>query len=668
MALIAFGLLLPTWLILPPDDEGLFLEVSTSWFQARNLPFGWFWNPWPAFGIPEPLSQAVSFHPFLAFVGWAPTFAIGFLYQLQFTIGLIAVWAVCRHLRIRPWIALVCTITFALCTASVNYLRDFWPVTMVEWTFSPLLLLFVLRLLDAERRSSRAVYAVLIGLCSALMLLDGHAGVFPVYVLGFAAFLTGRIRRLREVWPWLGAAVLVFALCSSTRFLDVGLEYFRSQPGERHQQIYPMSWRTLLFYPYTHGEHGFRLLAIGGPFMVLTVIGLAYRRISQRNVNALRIGAAFSFAAWFFGAQLFPPIAGNFFFRDPFSLFAIFLAGLTLQALWDRHRVLRPLLLAGVGLQVFLLIWGIKPFYRQNFNLAVDYLQGKPVPTLRNTFKQLPLYAYFEARPNPRSTRVYMAPGANDRLTRSISDYEFAGWGFHGLRLVNGHFRGVDLHELLYVKETLLSEIWGDTSLPNANLALNVLNIGYVLATPKDHVAPSLQRLRSFTLSDGTVIVVYRNPHRWPDAAVLAPEADAIDSLPARAGCDNPGLLCANFSQVVRLRRADAVASERWQGTSLDVRLNPSSQGGVLMLSQIYRPGWQAELSNGTTVDGHELLGGLTGFDLPPGVTSAHIVFRPVARMAFAALSWASILAAFAFVGAVWIRRRRRARQGSRLP
>jgi hypothetical protein len=666
LLLIGAAVLVPTWILLPPDDEGLFLEIASTSFQAKHLFLGWFWNPFVAFGVPEPLSQSLSFHPFLLFARWLSLpLSIGLLYQLQLWVGLASVWAVCRHLGIRTWIALLCVISFALATPTINYLRDFWPVLMVTWTLSPLLLLLVLKLLDGERRSSRAVYGVSAGLCASLMLLDGHAGVFPVYMIGFAAFLAGRARRLREVWPWLALAVLVLALATGTKFFDIALEYVRAEPGERQQQIYRMNWGSLLFYPIPAREHGYRLLAIGGPFFVLAVIGLFYRRVSQRHVNGLRVGTAFSFLAWFFVANLLSPLSGNWFFREPFTLFAIFLAGLTLQVLWDRLARLRPLLLAAAGLQVAVLVWGFYPLYRSTMTRAVDYLQGSNVPSLRKALANQPLYAYFERRPDRLSTRVYMAPGANDRLTRSLADYEFAAWGLHDLRLVNGHFRGIDMHELLHVKETLLSEIWGDTSLPDAPDALDALNIGYVLATPGDRVSPALRRLRTFRLEDSTVIEIFRNPTAWNDAVVLSAQARRIGTLPPRAGCTNPGLLCADFSQVVALRRPDAVLAERWRGTSLEVRTRPSPGDSVLMLSQMFRPGWQARLSNGRTVDGYRLLGGLTGFDLPPGTTSAEISFRPAARMAFAALSWATILASLAFLVAVAVFRRRQGRKGA---
>ncbi|HXJ66002.1 MAG TPA: hypothetical protein VNN79_19760, partial [Actinomycetota bacterium] len=81
---------------------------------------------------------------------------------------------------------------------------------------------------------------------------------------------------------------------------------------------------------------------------------------------------------------------------------------------------------------------------------------------------------------------------------------------------------------------------------------------------------------------------------------------------------------------------------------------------GVLMLSQLHRPGWQAHLSNGRTVNGYELFGGLTGFDLPAGVTSAEISFRPTARMALAYTAWAAILVSLGLLVAIVVRARRR--------
>jgi hypothetical protein len=73
------------------------------------------------------------------------------------------------------------------------------------------------------------------------------------------------------------------------------------------------------------------------------------------------------------------------------------------------------------------------------------------------------------------------------------------------------------------------------------------------------------------------------------------------------------------------------------------------------MVSQMYRPGWKARLSDGRTVDGYPLLSGLsgrglTGFDLRVGVRSAEIEFRPTKRIVLAGISWGTLFLGFGFV------------------
>jgi hypothetical protein len=161
-------------------------------------------------------------------------------------------------------------------------------------------------------------------------------------------------------------------------------------------------------------------------------------------------------------------------------------------------------------------------------------------------------------------------------------------------------------------------------------------------------------------------IRVYRNPGAWLDAAVLAPAAKRLQTLPARSGCTTPGLLCADFRPVARLRDPAVVQDESWDGTELKLKLAASRGPKVLMLSQLYRPGWEAQLSNGRTVSGYRLFGGFTGFDLPAGVTSARISFTPTTRIVLTSITWATIFfGLLAMAALALVRRRRRSRTAS---
>jgi uncharacterized membrane protein YfhO len=78
------------------------------------------------------------------------------------------------------------------------------------------------------------------------------------------------------------------------------------------------------------------------------------------------------------------------------------------------------------------------------------------------------------------------------------------------------------------------------------------------------------------------------------------------------------------------------------------------------MVSQLYRPGWEAALSNGTTVRGSRLFGGFTGFDLPAGIDSARITFTPTTRIVLTSFSWAAIFFGLLAIAAVPLVARRK--------
>ena len=674
LLLLAFGfvVLVPTWLVLPPDDENLSKEILTTVFQSREVFSGHypFWDPWIAFGTPEPRSQALIFHPFLVLVELLPLgAAIGALYQLQLWIGIVAVWGVARHLGIRRSIAALCVLTYTLGSNTIVYLTNFWPVNLVDSTLAPLLLLLVLKLFDADDQLGRALYAVAAGLCAGLMVLDGHSGWMPDYAVPFLAFLAVELRHARRAWQWLMLSAGIAVAAAASQAYGIGQEASLAATARNNQETVGMNVWRLFMYPVTapfHGGNAPRALAIGGPFFVLAAIGLVYP-LRHRYVNGLRAGVVASFVFWFVPLSWTGFRSTNYASAAPFTIFAVFLAGLTLQALWRRVPGRRPVLVAAAALQVAVLLAGYYPFYRDGLREARQYFDGSPTSTsLKRALENRPLYRYFERRPGIRDTRVYMAAGADRRLFRKAADYKSPGWPLHGLRMVNGLFKGVDMHELTPARVYLRGEIRGDPRVSGSAPTLDALGVGYVLATPGDRVAPSLRPLTTFRLDHpAATIRVYRNPGAWPDAVVLRPAANRLRTLPRRAGCATPGLLCADFGPVARLRAPRGVLGERWNGTDLSVRLAPARGPRVLMLSQLYRPGWQAQLSDGTTVGGHRLFGGFTGFDLPAGVDSARISFEPTTRIVLTGVTWAMLFFGMIAIAGLALARRGRSRRRS---
>ena len=597
--------------------------------------------------------------------------AIGALYQLQLWIGILSVWALARHFDIWRSLAALCVLTYALCSTTLVLLTNFWPVHLVDWTLAPLLLLLLVKLLDAESRSGRVILAIGTGLCAGFMVLDGHVGWLADYGVPYLAFLAAQLRLVQRVWRWLVLSAAVFALTAASHVYDVALESGQAVTARNNQETVAMNVWRLLLYPITPpsrlGDNP-RALAIGGPFVLLAALGLLYP-VQNRYVNGLRAGFVVSFVLWFVPVRWTHFRSTNIASAAPFTIFGVFLAALTLQALWRRYPGRRRALTAVAVLQAAVLVVGFFPYYRDSVREAVRYLDGSPSSrSLKHALANQPIYRFFEGRPGIGRTRVYFAPGGDARLFQQAVDYKFEGWSLHGLRLVNGLFKGIDMHEIAPARLYLRGEIRGDPRVAGSRLTLDALNIGYVLAGPADHVPRSLVRVATFHLQrPAATIIAYRNPGAWLDAVVLARDARRNGVLPRRPGCSTPGLLCADFVPVARLRQSDGVQDEHWNGTDLDVRLAPSTSPRILMVSQLYRPGWQAELSNGRTVVGHRLFGGFTGFDLPPGVSSARVSFQPTARIVLTGITWATILVAVLAMGSFalicrspWIKARRR--------
>jgi hypothetical protein len=611
------------------------------------------------------------FHPFMLLVELFPLgVALGAYYQLQVCIGVLSVWGIARHLGIRRTVAALCVLTYGLCSMMiVTLIADFWPVNLANWTLAPLLLLLMLKLFDAEGTSARAIFAVGTGLCAAFMVLDGHLGWLPDYAVPFLAFLATQWRRLGERWRWWTLSVVVLGLAAASHVYDVALEASNAAQGRNNQEAVAMNFWRLLMYPISspfHNGNNTRAVAIGGPFLVLAAIGLVYP-LRNRYVNGLRAGMVTAFVVWLIPLGWTAFRSTSYASGAPFAIFAVFLAALTLQALWERRPGWRPALVGFAGLQVLALLAGFYPFYRDGIREASRYLGGNPASTsLKHALANQPIYRYFERRPGIHLTRVYFAAGADRRLFRKAVDYKFVGWPLHGLRLVNGLYKGVDMHEITPARVYLRGEIRGDPRVSGSALTLNALNIGYVLATPRDRLAPTLKPVTTFRLDrPAATIDVYRNPGAWTDAVVLRPEAKKIGVLPRRRGCTTPGLLCADFGPVARLRAPGGVLSERWSGADLSVRLARTTSSRVLMVSELYRPGWQAELSDGRTVAGYRLVGGFTGFDLPPGVDSARISYEPTTRIVLTSITWAAIFFGLLAMAGIAIARRRRSRRGS---
>jgi hypothetical protein len=165
-----------------------------------------------------------------------------------------------------------------------------------------------------------------------------------------------------------------------------------------------------------------------------------------------------------------------------------------------------------------------------------------------------------------------------------------------------------------------LETAWRDAE-PDARL-LGLLNVEYIAAAfPVS--APGIEPLAPV---GGTWL--YRNTHALPRAWVL-PEAAAAPFLTAEAGSDWPeqlyalaamsaaGAGAATASAVVQDYQADRIV--------IAARL---TEAGVLVLSENWYPGWQADVG-GATLPVVPVAGLLRGVVLPAGEHTVVVAYRP---------------------------------------
>jgi len=134
----------------------------------------------------------------------------------------------------------------------------------------------------------------------------------------------------------------------------------------------------------------------------------------------------------------------------------------------------------------------------------------------------------------------------------------------------------------------------------------------------------------------GTEIRVLRNPEAWPGAAFVDPMVLARP-LPDLDNCSQRGLLCHDFSGVVGAPHDTRVTLTRRHGT-LTAAFAPGDAPRHLLVSEMYRPGWQARAGS-IALPVAAAWGGLIAVDVPPGVREVRLRYRPALVVA---LTWTS--------------------------
>jgi hypothetical protein len=216
---------------------------------------------------------------------------------------------------------------------------------------------------------------------------------------------------------------------------------------------------------------------------------------------------------------------------------------------------------------------------------------------------------------------------------------------FRDVPIVNAWLVGVSADSVWPDERLYYARIRTPEALMTAGASLDVLGIRYVLARREERVASGL-RAGPVIATSRHELVLYENADAWSGAFLLDPE-EAAGELPRHPGCENDRVLCLDLAPLAARARRELVNAHR-TGGAIDISMPRLDQPAVLVVTEMFRPGWQARSSVGALTTGR-FAGGLLRVDVPAGLTAVRLLYRPPLMIASTIVAW-SALAASAFL------------------
>jgi hypothetical protein len=637
-----------------PDEEEFPWGILSSFLHVRALAGGTFgtWNSMLGFGMPQPMAPNFDMHPLVPLLLIvSPVTWVRVLLAAHTVLGAIGMWHVGRMLQLTPVVRAVSVFTFMLATPTQNYtMTDFWPSHYVMWTSSPWLLLLGWRTLQASGPELRRL-AVMLGVATGLTLASTHPGHAPVYGVVAAAFVAAEWRAVRARWVWLLLASCVAAAIAAPSLIPLLLERPIFDPGlvviKLPEPLPPSAAWDLFARPLTLSDdpwqrelvnRGTRIVFFGGPFAVLTIVGV----IGQWRRHTALVLTVLIASVLVFTPLLPLTYVSRFHIRDPLTLCAIPLAGVAADALLSRRWGRWPALVM-LGAQVLIVMTAVTPFLdrmldrdgreaRQFHGAVADTPAADTLLTATRGLGRLSYSAQIDLE-------VSQLEHLEDGLGRNALVYR-------GIPVVNGTFKGIS-NDVLWPSERLF---YGRIRVPRqliaSETALDLLGIRYVLANPTEAVAPGLVARASVPKGDGQPAVLYENIHATAGVFVLATESPhQLPPLIAYPDCPNDGLLCKDVAPLAPLRRDERVAITR-AGETMEIEIEPSNAARTVVVAEMFRPGWGATQSNGDPLETFSLGPGLLAVIVPAAVGAIHLTYAAPLFVWATIVAWLTVLVA----------------------
>jgi hypothetical protein len=631
-----------------PDAEEFRFAMLASLLHVRALAEGTFasWTSVLGLGMPQPMVPNFNLHPLLPFLlVMSPGNWVRVFYVAHTIVGAVGMWQLGRALHLTPPTRGVAVLTFLLAAPTQNYaLTDLWPSHYLVWMSAPWILLIAWRVLGSSERDV-AFWSVMLGVCGGLVVANTNPGHVVVYGALIVCVAAARWRALVAHWRFALLAVSIAIAIASPSLLQLAMEraVFSENLGivKTLDPLPPsVAWDVFL-RPLSWSERpsqaavlaqGTRTLFFGGPFAVLSLVGLLWFWRTHRD---LVLGVALT-SLLLFTTVVPITFASRFHFRDPLTLCAIALAALAADRLLRARRA-RLLAIGLLAAQVGVMAAGAWPFVSNAWQP-----DAREAMWFRGNTGETPLVDELIAlMPNPGrlaySPQLDFEISLHERIREGLGVNALA---YRGVSVINGSFKGVST-DTIWQDDTLF---YGRIRLPQPIVesgdALDVLGVRYLLAKRSEAVAQGLVARGSWPIADSAPLVLYENTDAWPGAFVMAfPES--MPDLPRYPKCSNDRVLCRDLAPLARLRRDERVDINR-QGARIDVGLVATNEPRLLVLAEMFRPEWTAT-TEGRLLSTTSVGPGLLGVVLPPATRSVRLDYGPTLVLAAHVVAWSAI-------------------------
>jgi hypothetical protein len=627
------------------DEEEFRFAILSAWLYVDALRHGslGLWTTQLGLGMPQPFTPNFRMHPLLPLLAvmspatWARLFLVA-----HTLLGAAGMWQLTRYLNMTGVVRAVCVATFLLATPAQNYsLTDFWPSHYVVWTSAPWLLLFAWKTLEAEGRPLR-FWSVALGVSAGLVIANTNPGHVIVYAVLAGAVVLVHWRQALPRSGWIAIAAGIAVAIASPNLLQLAHEralFSPDLPLGLGDQAEPLAaseiWNVFVSdFSDTDDDRLFtRTLFFGGPFAVLALIGSV--RLVRHRLDltiAVVVAAVLLFTAW----VPLPFVSARFQLRDPLTVAAILLAGLSLDHLLTlrRARVVVPVIVAA---QMVVLTVAASPAIKEAWTAdarRAEMFRGASGETGA-------VDALVRLAPPP--ARLVFTPAFDEQVydTRWVEQgFGVNSLAYRGLDIVNGWFKGVSTDSVWADERMFYGRILAPQQLVTSSGSLDVLGVQYVVARADDTVAADLRKVGVVPLGGDAPLTIYQNGDAFPAAFVV--DSDAEHLMPvAFPDCDNSRLLCLDLAPLAGRRLGDRVVVNAGSGT-IDIGLRAVSEPRLLIVSQMFRPEWVAS-AGGARLSTLPIFGGLLGIRVPAGTTDVTVRYRPVPMIAATAAAWVAL-------------------------